>query len=202
MKCSRGSTTQATIRDSTRSALVRALIRAARAEFQGGPVVGLASVWPPLVEPPSRKRLPHRHRRRTGRSAMTRPTLPGEISDADYALCREAAAAIHAAHPFVRGRPPADHDGRPGGAAPGLSRASPCSPRATASPIWPTMTSGSPWRGSGSSGRARPRQRPPRQQRRRRRRRRHRWRRRSGSGQPSPRRLWPSPCDQPLPFGP
>ena len=60
-------TTQATIRDSTRSALLRALIRAARAEFQGGPVVGLASAWPPLVEPPSRKRLPHRHRHRTGR---------------------------------------------------------------------------------------------------------------------------------------
>ena len=37
---------------------------------------------------------------------MTRPTLPGESSDADYALCREAAKTIHKAHPFVRGRLP------------------------------------------------------------------------------------------------
>ena len=63
--------TQSKIRDCSKGKLLRALLRAARTEFEGQPVLGIDQIWPPIVAPPLHQRVPGRRSRdrKTGQFA-------------------------------------------------------------------------------------------------------------------------------------
>ena len=62
-------TDQARGRDSTRSMLVRSLIREAQAAVAATEGVGGPASWPKWVEPPARTQVPHVRRRHRGKFA-------------------------------------------------------------------------------------------------------------------------------------